>query len=83
MSLCDRCRHALIYERATGAKVYRCSAGDSERVVPGDIVHCSEFSHRTMTPLWELREIAWRIERGTNGQITGFRKPKDPEHGGR
>ena len=77
MSLCDQCRRALIYERATGTRTYLCSApGAWEREMPHDIVACSCFENRAQPELYDLQDMSWQLEKDGHGRVRGFRPPK-------
>jgi len=76
MSLCDSCVHAHIYERANAMRQYHCLRLQAVKI-PGDIVSCSDHDLRTAIDLWDMKQMAWRVEPGINGRIRGFRPPKE------
>lgn len=78
MSLCDRCRNGLVFERATGRTMYLCGApGGLDREMPSDIVRCSAFDDKATPELYELKVLGWQLLKDKNGKVKGFQPPKE------
>lgn len=57
-----------------------CHVGMTNRHVPPDIVHCTDYEDRRLTPRWEMEKVAWMIKADKHGKIVGFEPPKKKDN---
>ena len=79
VNLCRSCAYALMREDRQGTQVFcgiQGSAG-AAHLVRSDIIECSGYSNKTMTPIHVMEQTAWTLRTEKNGRSIGFAPPAD------
>jgi hypothetical protein len=78
-SLCHSCRNGhIVRGRRFHEELVRCSSRGSMEpiIIPFIVTACNEYDNRATTTLWDMKEIAWKVDPDRVGRAGFCTRPK-------
>lgn len=74
--LCRTCRNALVVTDDKGDTMITCHVVGEPITIKRIVVRCSDYDEVGRLQLYEMRQVAWRLELNKKTHEIGFRPPK-------